>query len=147
VRTSEKRARPVIDLALFIVKGSELLIVGCDQDVGKDRFESPLLILIVEHYDGSDPQGMPAGTARRHFSLQILQKSVGEVILIVRSPRCFHSRFPAIGTVVLHIIFLRIFWRAACFQRYTRPNSYLMHEAVKMVHFALDCVTPAFTAI
>ena len=154
------------------VNGAEL-IVGCNQDVGKDRFESPFLVLIVEHYDGSDPQGMPARTACRHFTLQILQKPVGKVILIVCPPRCFHSRFPAIRTVVLHIIFLRIpvqrssarvtnpdsffrmkthdnylfFWQAAGTQQYTRPDIYLMLEEVKTVHRPLDSVTRLFAAV
>jgi hypothetical protein len=104
-----KRAKPLVGLALLLIQElPDELIFRYDQDIGEHGLKSSFLILVVQHDDGSDPQGMPTGTARGHFSLQILQKPVGEVILIVGAPRCFHPRFSAVRTIVLDHIFLRI---------------------------------------
>jgi hypothetical protein len=98
-----------VGLALLSIQEiPDELIFRYDQNIGEHCLKSALLVLIVQHDDGSDPQRMPAGTARGHFSLQVLQKPVGEVILIVGAPRCFHPRFAAVWTIVLDHIFLRI---------------------------------------
>ena len=56
---------------------------------------------------------MSAGTARRHFTLQILQESVGKMVLGVGSPSCLDATRPAIRTRVFQHVFLWVAVQAA----------------------------------
>jgi hypothetical protein len=73
-KSVQKRKRTAHREQPVLVSGKNQLnlICGRNHDVGKHRFEAALFVLVVQHHDGSDPQRMPAGTARRHFTLQIL---------------------------------------------------------------------------
>jgi len=48
--------------------------------IGKNSFEAASFILIVQHHDRNHAQGLLAGMALRHFALQILQKTIREMI-------------------------------------------------------------------
>ena len=78
------------------------------QHVRKHAFEAALFVLVMQHHYRDDPQRMAARAAGSHLALQILQKPVSEVILIVRAPCRLHARLPTIGTIVFERVFLRI---------------------------------------
>jgi hypothetical protein len=78
------------------------------QLVGKYRFESPRLILIVQHYDRHYAQLLIASAAIGHFALQVLQKAVCKMILRPLAPGIFLSPFTAVGTDIFDPVLLRI---------------------------------------
>jgi hypothetical protein len=84
------------------------LVSGDDQEVRKYRLKAALFVLVMQHHDRSDAQGMPAGMACRHLALQVLQKSIGKVILIASAPGRLYARLPAVRAVIFNQIFLRI---------------------------------------
>jgi hypothetical protein len=49
-----------------------LSVSGSYQEIRKYRFESALFVLVMQHYYGGNAQGMPAGMASCHLTLQIL---------------------------------------------------------------------------
>jgi len=40
-------------------------VLGCGKLFGKDRFEPPRFVLIVQHHDGNNAKGFAARTALR----------------------------------------------------------------------------------
>src|SRR5580692_141833 len=84
------------------------LIVAGDQVIRKYAFEPALFVLIVEQDHGSNPQRAAAGVASRHFPLQILQEAIGEAVLIGGAARRLYARLPAMRTLVLQGVFLRV---------------------------------------
>ncbi len=75
---------------------------------GKNSFESPRFILIVQHHDRHDSQPLFAGMALRHFALQILQKAIREMILRSLAPGIFLVPRAAVRTDEFHRVLLRI---------------------------------------
>jgi hypothetical protein len=55
------------------------LIHRCDVS-GKDGFKAPFFVLVMQQDDWRDVQRFPAIAAARHFTLQILEESIGEMI-------------------------------------------------------------------
>ncbi len=51
---------------------------------------------------------MPAGMARGHFALKILQKTIGEVVLVVCTSSRLHARLAAVRAMIFNEIFLGI---------------------------------------
>ena len=105
---------------------------------------------------------MTAGAARGHFPLQILQKTIREMILIGGATCRFHPWFTAIGARIFKCVFLRIaadcsppcitnansFFRRKTHDLYTSPKKetdYLMHEDMKVVHEMLVNLNGATT--
>src|ERR1700756_3551335 len=84
------------------------LIPAWYQVVRKYAFEPALFVLVMQQDYRSDSQRMPAGVACRHFSLQILQETIGKMILIGSAPRRFFPMRSAIRAGVLQSILLRI---------------------------------------
>jgi hypothetical protein len=76
--------------------------------VGKDGLEAARFVLIVQKDDGYDAQRLSARTALRCFALQVLQETIGEVILRPLAPGIFLASSAAVGTDKLNPILLRI---------------------------------------
>jgi hypothetical protein len=76
--------------------------------VGKYCFESPRLILIVQHYYRHYAQLLIASAAIRHFALQVLQKTVRKMILRPLAAGILLSPFAAVGTDIFDPVLLRI---------------------------------------
>jgi hypothetical protein len=74
----------------------------------EDRFESPRFVLIVQHYYGHHAQGLAASAAICYLALQILQKSVREMILRPLAPGILLTPFAAVRTDELDPVLLRI---------------------------------------
>jgi hypothetical protein len=74
----------------------------------KDRFESPGFVLIVQHYYWHHTQGLPASAAIRYLALQILQKTIREMILRPLTTGILLSPLPAVGTDVFDPVLLGI---------------------------------------
>ena len=83
--------------------------VGCGcQLVGKNRLKAALLVLIVKKNDGSEMQRLLAVPAGRQLSLQILQETIGEVILGPRATRRFRALLSTLRTHKFNNVLLRI---------------------------------------
>jgi hypothetical protein len=76
--------------------------------LGKNGFESPRFILIVQHHDWHNSQPLFAGMALRHFALQILQKAIRKMILRALAPGIFLVPRTAVGTDEFHRVLPRI---------------------------------------
>ena len=87
---------------------SQELVLAGHQVLGKNTFEPALFILIVQQDHGSNSQRMPAGPASRHFPLQILEETVGEVVLIGSAPRRLNPLLSAVRALVFQSVLLRI---------------------------------------
>src|SRR5580704_9132792 len=72
------------------------LISAGNQVVRKYTFEPALFVLVVQQNHGSDPQRMPARVACRHFSLQVLQETIGKMILVGSTSRRFFTALTAV---------------------------------------------------
>jgi hypothetical protein len=75
---------------------------------GKDGGESALFVLIVKKHDGNDTQLPFAGMARRHFALQVLEKTVGKTIESSFAPCVLLVASAAVGTNEFDGVLLRI---------------------------------------
>ncbi len=78
------------------------------QLIGEDRFESTSFVLIVQHYYRHDAQGLPASAAICYLALQVLQKTIREMILRPLATGILLSPFPAVGTDELDPVLLGI---------------------------------------
>jgi hypothetical protein len=74
----------------------------------EDRFESPSFVSIVQHYYGHHAQGLAASTAIRYLTLQILQKTIREMILRPLATGILLAPFAAVRTDELDPVLLRI---------------------------------------
>jgi hypothetical protein len=108
------------------------LILACHQVVRKYPFEPALFVLVVQQDHGSNPQRMPARVARRHFPLHVLQKTIGEMVLIGSAPRCFFAALPAVWTGVFQSVLLRIAAQRRP-ARITDPNSLFRRKTHDLV--------------
>ena len=80
---------------------------GC-QIVGENGLEAALFVLIVQHNNRSYVQRLFAAPAGGQFSLQVLQKSVGEAVQRARPPGRLLAVMAAMGTHKFNQILLRI---------------------------------------
>src|ERR1700674_3966416 len=76
--------------------------------IGKNSFEAASFILIVQHNDRNHAQGLFARMALRHFALQILQKTIREMIQRTLAPGIFLVPRAAVRTDEFHRVLLRI---------------------------------------
>ncbi len=98
------------------------LIFAGNQVVRKYAFEPALFVLVVQQDHGSNPQRMPARVACCHFSLQVLQETIGKMILVGSTSRRFFAALAAIWTGIFQSILLRITAQRRP-SRITDPNS------------------------
>jgi len=56
----------------FVLQCKTELVRSHQMLIGKNSFEAPSFILIVQHHDGNNAQVLLAGMALRHFALQVL---------------------------------------------------------------------------
>jgi hypothetical protein len=98
------------------------LILAGYQFLGKHAFKPALLVLVMQQKNRSDPQRMPARTAGRHFSMQVLQETIGEMILVGSASCGLYSMLTAIWTGIFKSILLRIAAQRRP-ARVTNPNS------------------------
>ena len=84
------------------------LILAWNQIVRKYAFEPALFVLVVQQDHGSNPQRMAARVASRHFPLQVLQETIGEMILVGGASRRFYTALTAVRTSVFQSVLLRI---------------------------------------
>jgi hypothetical protein len=99
--------RPVFNSGLLRVL-AVLSVSGSYQEIRKYRFESALFVLVMQHHDRGNAQGVPAGMTSCHLALQVLQKSIGKMILVPSAPGRFHAGLTAVRTIIFNQIFLRI---------------------------------------
>jgi hypothetical protein len=76
--------------------------------IGKNSFEPPRFILIVQHHDRNHTQRLFAGMALRHFALQILQKTIREMVQRTLAPGILLVPRAAVRTDEFHRVLLRI---------------------------------------
>src|SRR5258707_5190229 len=76
--------------------------------IGKYSFEAASFILIVQHYDRHHAQILFARVALRHFSLQVLQESIREMIQSAFAPGVFLVARSTVRTDEFHRVLLRI---------------------------------------
>src|SRR5207245_9774799 len=69
---------------------------------------SPLVVAVVRQRDWSNMQSTAAGLAGGHFTLRVLQETVGEVIFRPRPAGRFRSLAATVRTDKFDHIFLRI---------------------------------------
>jgi hypothetical protein len=74
----------------------------------EDRFESPGFVLIVQHYYWHHAQGLSASAAIRYLTLQVLQKTIREMILRPLATGILLAPFAAVRTDKLDPVLLRI---------------------------------------
>lgn len=98
------------------------LILAWNQVVRKNAFEPPLFVLVMKQDYGSYPQGMPACTARRHFAMQVLEETIGKMVLIRCAPRRLYAAFTAVWTSIFQSVFLGVASERGP-ARITNPNS------------------------
>ncbi len=84
------------------------LISGSQQFHREEGFESPLLILVMQHYDGNDAQRAFAPAAGGHLALKILHETVGKMIFGVRAACRLAAHRSAMRAGELQPVVLRI---------------------------------------
>src|SRR6267143_3975889 len=86
----------------FILQYEAELVRSYQVLIGKNSFESASLILIVQHHDGNDAQILLAGMALRDFALQVLQKTICEMIQRTLPPGVLFVPRAAVRTDEFH---------------------------------------------
>jgi len=76
--------------------------------IGKNSFKAASFILIVQHHDRNHAQVLFARMALRHFSLQILQKTIRKMIERALAPGILFVPRAAVRTDEFHRVLLRI---------------------------------------
>jgi hypothetical protein len=76
--------------------------------VGEDGLEATGFVLVVQHYYWHYAQGLIACAAVGDFALQVLQETVGEMILRPLAASILLSPLAAVGTDILDPVLLRI---------------------------------------
>jgi hypothetical protein len=92
----------------FVLQCKTELVRSHQMLIGKNSFEAPSFILIVQHHDGNNAQVLLAGMALRHFALQVLQKTICETIQRTFAPGILLVPRAAVGTDEFHRVLLRI---------------------------------------
>ena len=85
---------------VFCVDGSRL--------IREHRCKAPLFSLIVQEYNGHHADGLFARVTLRHFALQVLQKTIGEMIERTLAAGVFLIARAAVRTNEFHLVLLRI---------------------------------------
>jgi hypothetical protein len=83
-------------------------LVRSDQLGREYSFKAPLLILIVKHDHGHDPQRVLARAAGGHLTLQVLQEAVSEVVLRAGATSGLGAPLAAVWAEELYHVFLRV---------------------------------------
>src|SRR5215472_10359816 len=76
--------------------------------VGKNGCEPSRLFMIVHHHNGNHAQRLLAGMADGHFTLQVLHKSVREMVQRSLAPGILLVPRAAVRTDEFHLVLLRI---------------------------------------
>src|SRR5258708_3797797 len=104
----KKRSARRSERSAFILRCEIELVRSHQLSIGKNSFEAASFILIVQHHDGNNAQGLFAGVALRDLALPILQETIRKMIQRTLAPGILLVPRSAVRTDQFHRVLLRI---------------------------------------